>query len=139
MRPYKKYRKPSTGPEYGRSDNGCWTAAVASHELGHNLGAVNNNAPNASGGAPTRSIVNPVSGRCLDVSGGRVDDGTKTQLWTCLNNSAQQWIMQPNGNMVNPASGKCLDAGAWGTANGTRTILWPCGPGPHANQVWFWR
>ncbi|MET7425017.1 RICIN domain-containing protein [Dactylosporangium sp. NPDC005555] len=39
------------GPEYGRSDNGCWNAAVASHELGHNLGAVNNNAPNASGGA----------------------------------------------------------------------------------------
>ena len=28
---------------------GCWIAGVAAHELGHTLGAVNNNAPNASG------------------------------------------------------------------------------------------
>jgi hypothetical protein len=39
------------GPEYARADNGCWTAGVAAHELGHTLGAVNNNAPNASGAA----------------------------------------------------------------------------------------
>ncbi|WP_432987856.1 RICIN domain-containing protein [Dactylosporangium sp. CA-233914] len=36
------------GPGYGRSDTGCWAASVAAHELGHNLGAVNNNAPNSS-------------------------------------------------------------------------------------------
>ncbi|MFI5909019.1 ricin-type beta-trefoil lectin domain protein [Dactylosporangium sp. NPDC051541] len=36
------------GPGYGRSDSGCWAASVAAHELGHNLGAVNNNAPNSS-------------------------------------------------------------------------------------------
>ncbi len=39
------------GPSYGRNDSGCWTSSVAAHELGHNLGAVNNNAPNTSGGA----------------------------------------------------------------------------------------
>ncbi len=33
---------------YGRTDTGCWSAAVAAHELGHNLGAVNNSAPNSS-------------------------------------------------------------------------------------------
>ncbi|WP_433085260.1 RICIN domain-containing protein [Dactylosporangium sp. CA-052675] len=43
------------GPGYGRSDNGCWAASVAAHELGHNLGAVNNNAPNSS-----------KAGHCLD-------------------------------------------------------------------------
>jgi hypothetical protein len=37
------------GPEYARADNGCWNAGVAAHELGHTLGAVNNNAPNGSG------------------------------------------------------------------------------------------
>jgi hypothetical protein len=37
------------GPEYARADNGCWSAGVAAHELGHTLGAVNNNAPNGSG------------------------------------------------------------------------------------------
>ncbi|MEJ3747950.1 RICIN domain-containing protein [Actinomycetes bacterium KLBMP 9797] len=36
------------GPSYGRSDAGCWNAGVAAHELGHNLGAVNNSAPNSS-------------------------------------------------------------------------------------------
>ncbi|MDI1463084.1 RICIN domain-containing protein [Catellatospora sp. KI3] len=182
------------GPEYGRSDNGCWTSAVASHELGHNLGAVNNNAPNASGGAHctdeydvmcysddpyhppmryvcgnqsheqrldcnhddyystnpasgsylannfnvadnlflirggssgARPIVNPVSGRCLDVSGGRTADGTKTQLWDCLNNPAQLW--QRVGNtLVNPNSGKCLDVAGASTADGAEVRLWTC-------------
>ncbi|MET7426200.1 hypothetical protein [Dactylosporangium sp. NPDC005555] len=41
--------RSNTGPEYARADNGCWSAGVAAHELGHTLGAVNNNAPNASG------------------------------------------------------------------------------------------
>jgi hypothetical protein len=41
--------RSNTGPEYGRSDVNCWNPGVAAHELGHNLGAVNNNAPNASG------------------------------------------------------------------------------------------
>jgi hypothetical protein len=39
------------GPEYARVDSGCWAAGVAAHEVGHTLGAVNNSAPNASGGA----------------------------------------------------------------------------------------
>jgi hypothetical protein len=38
------------GPSYGRTDSGCWGASTASHELGHNLGAVSNSAPNTSGG-----------------------------------------------------------------------------------------
>ncbi|MEV7379020.1 RICIN domain-containing protein [Streptomyces lydicus] len=39
------------GPSYGRTDSGCWSASTAAHELGHNLGAVNNSAPNTSRGA----------------------------------------------------------------------------------------
>ncbi|MEV7418021.1 RICIN domain-containing protein [Streptomyces sp. NPDC089919] len=39
------------GPSYGRSDTGCWGGHTAAHELGHNLGAVNNSAPNSSKGA----------------------------------------------------------------------------------------
>jgi hypothetical protein len=41
--------RSNTGPEYARADSGCWSAGVAAHELGHTLGAVNNNAPNGSG------------------------------------------------------------------------------------------
>ncbi|MEV7614293.1 RICIN domain-containing protein [Streptomyces sp. NPDC089799] len=39
------------GPSYGRTDTGCWGGHTAAHELGHNLGAVNNSAPNTSKGA----------------------------------------------------------------------------------------
>ncbi len=40
--------RSNVGPHYGRSDRSCWAASVAAHELGHNLGAVSNNAPNSS-------------------------------------------------------------------------------------------
>jgi hypothetical protein len=38
------------GMRYARVDSGCWGAGVALHELSHNLSAVSNSAPNASGG-----------------------------------------------------------------------------------------
>jgi hypothetical protein len=39
-----------SGPGYARIDRGCWGAATATHELFHTLGAVSQQAPNASGG-----------------------------------------------------------------------------------------
>jgi hypothetical protein len=47
--------RSNRGPSFGRSDSGCWTPSVAAHELGHNLGAVNDSAPNSS-----------KAGHCLD-------------------------------------------------------------------------
>jgi hypothetical protein len=40
--------KSNTGPHYARVDAGCWGAATAAHELFHNMGAVNDSAPNSS-------------------------------------------------------------------------------------------
>ncbi|MEV4405593.1 RICIN domain-containing protein [Actinoplanes sp. NPDC049598] len=43
------------GPSYGRVDAGCWSSAMAAHELTHTLGAMQAGSPNASG-----------AGGCLD-------------------------------------------------------------------------
>ncbi|MER5642236.1 RICIN domain-containing protein [Kitasatospora sp. NPDC002227] len=36
------------GPSYARADSGCWNSFTLAHELGHNLGAVNNSAPHST-------------------------------------------------------------------------------------------
>ncbi|MGK5677859.1 RICIN domain-containing protein [Actinoplanes sp. URMC 104] len=43
------------GPSYGRVDAGCWSSAMAAHELTHTLGATLTDSPNSSG-----------AGGCLD-------------------------------------------------------------------------
>ncbi|GGK85521.1 RICIN domain-containing protein [Mangrovihabitans endophyticus] len=37
------------GPSYGRVDAGCWSSAMAAHELTHTLGAVLRDSPNSTG------------------------------------------------------------------------------------------
>ncbi|GIF98714.1 RICIN domain-containing protein [Catellatospora citrea] len=78
------------------------------------------------GGTTERTFVNVGANRCLDVSGGRTADGTKVQLWDCLNNPAQKWRVESNGSLVNPNSGKCLDVAGGSSANGALVQLWTC-------------
>jgi hypothetical protein len=42
--------RSNSGPSFARVDRSCWGAGTAAHELSHTLGAVNNDAPNSSGG-----------------------------------------------------------------------------------------
>ena len=37
------------GPAYGRVDSGCWSSAMAAHELTHTLGALLQDSPNSTG------------------------------------------------------------------------------------------
>jgi hypothetical protein len=38
-------------------------------------------------------LVNPQSGRCLDVTGGRAADATRLQIWDCNSTAAQAWYL----------------------------------------------
>jgi O-glycosyl hydrolase len=94
-----------------------------------------------SSAAPAQAItasplVNPVSGKCLDVDGGGTADGTPVQIWSCRGNANQSWTSTDAGELRATIGGvtKCLDATGGGTANGTRIVMWSCNGG--ANQQW---
>jgi hypothetical protein len=53
-------------------------------------------------------IVNPKSGRCVDIYNSDFSDEAKVQLYDCNGGANQEWSLQ-DGTIVNPSSGKCLD------------------------------
>jgi O-glycosyl hydrolase len=81
-------------------------------------------------------LVNPVSGRCLDVTGNAGADGTPVELWSCNGGANQQWTATSANELRVTIGGvtKCLDASGQGTADGTKVIIWACTGG--ANQKW---
>ncbi|MEV4283212.1 family 16 glycoside hydrolase [Actinoplanes xinjiangensis] len=91
-------------------------------------GHVNLDAITVSGGA---GPIIGIAGKCLDVDNAGTADGTKIQLWTCNNSSAQTWSRV---GTTFRALGKCLDIDNGGTANGTKVRLWTCNNS--AAQVW---
>jgi hypothetical protein len=73
-----------------------------------------------------------LAGKCLDVKGNSLANGTSVILWPCHGKANQQWKLL-DGLIVGLA-GKCLDVKGGGSANGTPLILWPCHG--KANQRW---
>ncbi len=154
--------RSNSGPEYARSDSGCWSAGVAAHELGHTLGAVNNNAPNGSGFAhcedewdvmcykdDASTVIRTV---CTDrAHDQRLDcnhddyyhtsPAAGSYLATFYNVADNHFLIRSGGGPVpttfrlrnNATTNTCLDDPASNTANGTQLILWTCHTNP--NQV----
>ena len=83
------------------------------------------------------ALVNPQSGKCLNVSG--TANGTRVTLSSCTGATAQQWQFRANGNVANVQSGRCLDAVGQGTANGTALQIYDCVAAGQANQQWTLR
>lgn len=53
-------------------------------------------------------IVNPTSGKCVDIYNNDFSDEAKVQLYQCNGGANQEWQLLGDA-IVNPASGKCLD------------------------------
>ncbi len=114
--------RSNSGPHYGRSDKGCWSASVAAHELGHNLGAVSNNAPNSS-----------KAGHCVDEFDVMCyKDTPNTVLVTKCADRAHDKRLDCNHDdyySTNPSAGSFL-ATHWNVANNQFLIRGDGGGGP---------
>nr|WP_228772999.1 RICIN domain-containing protein [Streptomyces eurocidicus] len=89
------------------------------------------------GDAPAVIEVHAAQGRCLDVEGGKTDNSTPVQLWTCNGSTAQKWQVYGDDrglHLQNVNSQKCLDVSGGKADNGTRIQIWSCNSSPA--QTW---
>ncbi|MFK3980673.1 ricin-type beta-trefoil lectin domain protein [Micromonospora sp. NPDC050397] len=71
------------------------------------------------------SLVNPASGRCLDVYGASNAAGSQAVIWDCHGGTNQRWTRTANGEL-RVYGDRCLDISGSGTANGTKVQIWTC-------------
>ncbi|GAA4253279.1 ricin-type beta-trefoil lectin domain protein [Dactylosporangium darangshiense] len=71
------------------------------------------------------SVLNPQSGRCLDVTGAGTAAGTQIIIWDCHGSANQTWTRTAAGEL-RVYGNRCLDVNGNGTANGTKIQIWDC-------------
>ncbi len=89
------------------------------------------------GTSPTVIEVHAAQGKCLDVQGGKDQNGTPVQVYTCNGSPAQQWELRgsdDNLSLMNLATYRCLDVDKNSPANGTKIQIWSCNSAP--SQTW---
>lgn len=80
---------------------------------------------------PERQI--RVGGLCLNIFGGRANNGDTVGLWQCVGAPNEKWDLV-DGRVVG-MNGRCLDVYGGDTKNGARIIVWDCA-GRAPNQLW---
>ncbi|WP_435866949.1 ricin-type beta-trefoil lectin domain protein [Streptomyces xanthochromogenes] len=89
------------------------------------------------GDAPAVVQVHGAPGKCLDVEGGRKDNGTPVQMWTCNGTAAQEWILYNDDtgpHLQSHDSYKCLDVAGGKTDDRTKIQIYTCNGS--AAQTW---
>ncbi|WP_373559109.1 ricin-type beta-trefoil lectin domain protein [Streptomyces sp. SA15] len=81
--------------------------------------------PGWIGDSPMVIHAHGAADKCLEVGGGKKDNGTPVQIYTCNGGAGQKWQISGEA-LVNVNSGKCLDIKSSGTANGTALQIWTC-------------
>ncbi|MFC5724562.1 RICIN domain-containing protein [Streptomyces gamaensis] len=94
-------------------------------------------APNASAdtgyGKTIEAVASP--GKCLDVRGGDLSNGTSVELFDCHGGWNQKWDVDfPEGQVRLSGTNKCLDLPQWKSYNGSKLEIWDCNGG--GNQYW---
>ncbi len=87
----------------------------------------------------TVTLTEIASGKCADVSGASLTNGTNVIQWSCSGHTNQQWALKSVAtntfNLVNVNSGKCMDVSGGSTSAGAKVIQWSCNGGN--NQKWI--
>ncbi|WP_328650099.1 ricin-type beta-trefoil lectin domain protein [Micromonospora sp. NBC_00330] len=81
-----------------------------------------------AGGPPVGTavgLVNPASGRCLDVNGASTTAGAATIIWDCHGGTNQRWTRTAAGEL-RVYGDRCLDVNGGASADGTRVQIWTC-------------
>ena len=93
-------------------------------------------APVAAAAITASPLLNPISGKCLDVTGDNNADGTAVEIWTCNGGENQAWTSTSAGELRVTIKGatKCLAPTGGGTANGTAIVIGDCTGG--ADERW---
>ncbi|MEV4132401.1 ricin-type beta-trefoil lectin domain protein [Dactylosporangium sp. NPDC049742] len=81
------------------------------------------------------ALVNPQSGRCLDV--GTVANASALRIWDCNGTANQSWTLDASdtGPIRSAFAGKCLDNNRGLFTNGNPVQLWGCNGG-YTSQAW---
>ncbi|MEV7978376.1 RICIN domain-containing protein [Streptomyces sp. NPDC086519] len=81
--------------------------------------------PGWIGDSPVIVHAHGATDKCLEVGGGKKDNGTPAQIYTCNGSAGQKWQISGDA-LVNVNSGKCLEAKGGSTANGTVVQISTC-------------
>jgi hypothetical protein len=88
--------------------------------------------------APPGTIQSVASGKCLDLPGGRTDDGVQAIQYDCHGGINQQWSIEATGDaryrLVSRMSGKCIATDAADDAVGGHIVESQCGSS--RDQLW---
>ncbi|MFJ3303528.1 ricin-type beta-trefoil lectin domain protein [Streptomyces sp. NPDC086549] len=81
------------------------------------------------GDSPTVIEVHAAKDKCLDVQGGKKDNGTPVQVYTCNGSAAQKWVLwggEDSLHLENVNALRCLDVAGNNAANGTKIQISSC-------------
>jgi hypothetical protein len=106
------------------------------------LGAVLLVGTPSSAGAQTRAVdvrknlvvTSGIGGKCLNVEGGKVANGTRIIGYPCSGGGNEQLWFNADGSVNH--SGKCLVVQGGQGRDGDQIVLWDCNGG--ANEKWRW-
>ena len=87
-------------------------------------------------------LKNAISSQCVDLPGSASAIGTRMQLWTCNNTTAQDWYFKgtaanaKTGVVMGVIANRCLAVTSNATADGSPVSYQDCAPSSNAGQKW---